>query len=390
MSSLTVGEILRRYAGAYNRTHPLPPRKLRAIKALTECRTSAMGTRADQCGECGHLRLIPNSCRDRHCPQCQFLAREKWLSDRKAELLPVGYFHVVFTIPQELRPIFLVNQKLCYTLLFRAAAETIMTLGRDPKHLGAETGLMAVLHTWGQTLSYHPHMHCLVPAGGLSEDGERWVHCRRPDFFVHVQQLSELFRGKLLDFLRAAYYRGELTFSGSIAHYAFTPVFDSITLKLSKRDWVVHCQPPFGGPAHVVGYLGRYTHRVAISNDRILEDRAGRIWFNYKDYDDGDQVKVMGLTHGEFVHRFLLHILPRNFCKIRYYGLLATRNRRTKYAQARNLLGVGPVRKPELDLRTLLIRCTGNDPKICPQCKAAAMAPAAAPFAPRQPTQAVA
>lgn len=339
-----------------------------ALSDLTACRTAQLGGHVDQCDHCGHLRISYNSCRNRHCPKCQCLAKERWLEAREAELLAVKHFHLVFTLPHELHPLIRMNEALCYGLLFRAASQTLLQLARQKKYLHAQAGMMAVLHTWGQNLSYHPHLHCLVPAGGLSLDGKRWIHSRKR-FFLPVKVLSRLFRGKFLAALKQAFTQGQLKAPPQIP-LASMPQLNTYLRPLYRKEWVVYAKAPFGGPKQVIKYLGRYTHRVAISNDRILGVEAGKVRFRYKDYADGNRVKTMTLAVNEFIRRFLMHILPPGFHKIRYYGLLATRNRATKLAQARKALGQSPIQKPtQRSWQQMLLQLTGTDPCRCPMCQ---------------------
>jgi hypothetical protein len=309
----------------------------RALRSLRDCRTAALGGHVQQCDRCGHRVILYNSCRNRHCPKCQASARAKWLAQRQAELLPVPYFHVVFTLPQELAHLAVQNPKQIYNLLFRAASESLLTIAADPQHLGASIGFLAVLHTWGQNLHLHPHLHCVVPGGGISPDGSRWITCRE-NFFLPVRVLSRLFRNKFLKALRSAFRRGELRFAGDLRYLAAPPAFQSLCQKLAPREWVVYAKPPFGGPERVLKYLARYTHRVAISNHRLRSIENGNVSFAWKDYAHGNQTKDMTLDAVEFIRRFLLHVLPSGFVRIRQFGLLANRVRKQKLDQCRALL----------------------------------------------------
>ncbi len=311
----------------------------RALRNLRDCRTAALGGHLQQCDRCGHRVILYNSCRNRHCPKCQASARAKWLAQRQAELLPVPYFHVVFTLPQELAHLAVQNPKQIYNLLFRAASESLLTIAADPQHLGASIGFLAVLHTWGQNLHLHPHLHCVVPGGGISPDGSRWITCRK-NFFLPVRVLSRLFRNKFLKALRSAFRRGELRFAGDLRYLAAPPAFQSLCHKLAPREWVVYAKPPFGGPERVLKYLARYTHRVAISNHRLRSIENGNVSFTWKDYAHGNQTKDMTLDAVEFIRRFLLHVLPSGFVRIRQFGLLANRVRKQKLDQCRALLAV--------------------------------------------------
>jgi hypothetical protein len=329
----------------------------------------------DECKSCGYIRISYNSCRNRHCPKCQNLAKEEWLIRRKQELLEVAYFHVVFTIPDLLNPLVLVNQKFIYGILFKAAAETLFTLCRDPKHLGANIGLIAILHTWGQNLSEHPHLHCVVPGGGLSEDGSKWVYPKKSKknkkFFIHVNIISDLFKKKFLFYLKRSYQNGTLKFEGRIKSIAEKEDFKNLIDQLYTKKWVTYCKRPFGGPEHVIEYLGRYTHRVAISNNRIHRIENDRVFFTWKDYRDGDKVKETSLDSFEFIRRFLLHILPQEFFKIRYYGILSSRHKKTRLKKCQQILGsiINQQDSEKIDWRQLIKKLTGIDPAVCPNCK---------------------
>jgi hypothetical protein len=337
----------------------------RALRNLRDCRTAALGGHLQQCDRCGHRVILYNSCRNRHCPKCQASARAKWLAQRQAELLPVPYFHVVFTLPQELAHLALQNPKQIYNLLFRAASETLLTIAADPQHLGASIGFLAVLHTWGQNLHLHPHLHCVVPGGGISADGSRWVACRK-NFFLPVRVLSRLFCKKFLKALRSMFRRGQLHLAGDLRYLAAPSAFQSLCQKATRREWVVYAKPPFGGPERVLKYLARYTHRVAISNHRLRSLENGNVRFEWKDYAHGSHTKDMTLDAIEFIRRFLLHVLPSGFVRIRQFGLLANRVRKQKLEQCRALLGA---RHP---LITIDCHCgpevKSEDPHRCPVC----------------------
>jgi len=313
---------------------------------------------------------------NRHCPKCQSLARAQWLEDRQAELLPVEYFHVVFTLPEEIAAIAYQNKEVVYGILFRATAETLRTLAADPQHLGAEIGFFAVLHSWGQNLLHHPHLHCVVPGGGLAPDGKRWIACR-PGFFLPVNVLSCLFRRLFLDYLQAAFEQGQRHFFSSLERLRDPHAFAHYLAPLRQIDWVVHAKPPFGGPEQVLNYLGRYTHRVAISNNRLLDIEDGKITFRWKDYRHNDRPRVMTLEADEFIRRFLLHVLPDGFQRIRHYGFLAHRYRKAKLALCRQLLGVALTavvkRQDQPDYRDLYEKLTGRSLRECPVCHAGHM-----------------
>lgn len=335
--ALEVADILRAHGAAYRAAHPVSPEQAAVMRHLTACRTAALGGHVDTCARCGFVQISYNSCRDRHCPKCQASAREQWIEARLDRVLPVEHFHVVFTLPEDLKPLVLRNQAALYGLLFTAASRTLLDLAADPKRLGAQAGLTAVLHTWGQNLLFHPHLHCVVTAGGLSADGSRWVPARQ-DYLFPVQVMGRLFRGKFLAGLQALYAEGRLAFSGSTAGLADPPAFAALRDCLYRQDWVVYAKPPFGGTEQVFRYLGRYSHRVAIANSRLVALQDGVVAFRWKDYRDGNRWKVMRLAAEEFIRRFLLHVLPKRFVRIRHYGLLAGRNVHGPLQQARRLL----------------------------------------------------
>jgi ssDNA-binding Zn-finger/Zn-ribbon topoisomerase 1 len=313
------------------------PERRRALIDLARCRSAALGGHVEECDRCGHRQIAYNSCRNRHCPKCQGAEAARWVEDRAADLLPVEYFHVVFTLPAALAPIALQNPGVVYGLLFQAVSETLRQLAADPKHLGAEIGFLAVLHTWGQNLQHHPHVHCVVPGGGLSPDASRWIACR-PGFFLPVRVLSRVFRGKFLSLLRAAFDRGRLTFHGTLSPLADPGEFQRRLADSARTEWVVYAKPPFGGPQQVLKYLARYTHRVAISNHRLIGLEGDQVQFLWKDYADEGKQKTMKLKAVEFLRRFLLHVLPAGFVRIRHYGFLANRACREKLALCRTLL----------------------------------------------------
>jgi hypothetical protein len=319
-----VADTFRRYGGGYRQSYDahLGRVERRVMSAVEMCRTARLGGRVQQCQDCGAIRIAYNSCRNRHCPKCPGQASRDWLAARQADLLPVGSFHVVFTLPQQIAAIAFQNKNVFYTILFRAVAETLRKLAADPRHLGAEIGFIAVLHSWGQNLHYHPHIHCIVPGGGLSFDQSRWVACRQ-SFFLPVRVLSRLFRRLFLDGLKQAYDLGQLQFFGDIAGLA-DPLAFNRTIRAARRiDWVVYAKPPFAGPKQVLAYLGRYTHRIAISNSRLVSIDGDRVTFRWKDYRTGGRQKVKTLDAHEFIRRFLLHTVPDGFHRIRHSGLLS-------------------------------------------------------------------
>lgn len=335
---LEVADVFRQCGARYEEVYGGSAAQRRILRDLSHCRTRALGGHKKKCDRCGHQEIVYNSCRNRHCPKCRASARAQWLEDQERDLLGVPYFHVVFTLPEEIGPIALQNKRRVYGLLFRAVAETLLTIARDPRHLGAEIGVLAVLHTWGQNLHHHPHVHCVVPGGGLSPDGSRWVPCRQ-NFFLPVRVLSRRFRNRFLALLQDARDAGKLSFHGRIQPLADTRHWSPWLRSLRSRDWVVYAKPPFGGPQQVLKYLARYTHRVAISNQRLLSFENDRVTFLWKDYARGNRQCTMTLDGVEFTRRFLLHALPKGFQRLRHFGFLANRVRAQKLPLCRALLG---------------------------------------------------
>jgi len=374
--ALEVGDVFRRYGDAYRQSHAgsLSRAQFRVMSAIQRCRTAALGGHVEQCDQCHFQRIAYNSCRDRHCTKCQSLARAQWIEDRQAELLDTQYFHLVFTVPEEIAAIAYQNKEVVYGVLFRAASETLQTIAADPKHLGAQIGFFAVLHSWGQNLMFHPHLHCVVPGGGLSPDCTRWISSRR-DFFLSVRVLSRLFRRLFLQFLEKAFADGQLQFFSALEPLQDRQVFLRYLAPLRRRKWVVYAKKPFAGPQQVLDYVGRYTHRVAISNNRLLNIENGQVQFRYKDYRDGSQQKTMTLSADEFIRRFLLHVLPERFQRIRYYGFLGNRYRKEKLERCRQLLGMAPpeqppsAEKPLEDYRDRYEALTGSSLWECPACQ---------------------
>jgi hypothetical protein len=370
--ALEVADIFRRHGEAFRQARDghLGGVERRVMGAITACRTAALGGHVEQCDDCGTTRIAYNSCRNRHCPKCQGLARLRWLAARQAELLAVPYFHVVFTLPAPVGAIAFQNKAAVYAILFRAAAETLTTIAADPKHLGAQIGVTAVLHTWGQTLQHHPHIHCVVPGGGPSLDGMRWVACR-PGFFLPVRVLSRLFRRLFLQEMKNAFDAGKLRFFSSLAHLAEPAAFAERLDQLRRIDWVVYAKAPFGGPEQVLAYLGRYTHRVAIANSRLISLSDGKVRFTWKDYRQDGKTKTMALDADEFIRRFLLHALPDSFHRIRYYGFLSNGGRGDNIALCRRLLdarNASVVSEPATGHtkgERLLNAC---DCTVCPDC----------------------
>ena len=372
----TVAEVIRSVLDEFLEAYgsELTPEQRRTLKDLTSCRTAALGGHVLGCPECGHQQIAYNSCGNRHCPTCQATASARWLEARAAELLPVPYFHVVFTLPDALDPIALANPRIVYDLLLRSAAETVLELAADPQHLGAKPGMLALLHTWGQTLAFHPHVHCVVTGGGLSLNETGWIAC--PDrYFLPVPILSRVFRGKFLAGLRTAFSDGRLHFRTGLHVQAATAEFEHLVSSSVQTDWVVYVKPPIGGPEVVLKYLARYTHRVAISNARLLDFAGGMVRFRYKDYARGNRQRVMTLPALEFVRRLLLHVLPTGFVRIRHYGILSNRHRHQKLALCHQLLGSDPATGQELPetipLPVNLLSVTPT--RVCPVCGAGRM-----------------
>ncbi|WP_455274401.1 IS91 family transposase [Rhizobium herbae] len=344
-TSIEVADIFRVAGSTYRKAHAgqLSLAQLKVMSAVEHCRTAALGGHVEACEDCGEWRIAYNSCRNRHCPKCQGAAARTWLAEREADLLPVGYFHVVFTLPAEAAVIAFYNKALVYDLLFKAASETMLTIAADPKHLGARIGITAVLHTWGSAMTHHPHVHMIVPGGGIALDGSRWISSR-PAFLLPVRVLGKLFRRLFLTRLLQFHDAGRLAFFGSAAHLADRRAFGRYLSPVRKKRWVVYAKPPFAGPEAVLAYLSRYTHRVAISNSRLISFEETGVTFRYKDYrrDGSDRQQVMTLAPAEFIRRFLLHVLPRGFHRIRHYGLLAGSSRKTSITRARELLNAAP------------------------------------------------
>jgi hypothetical protein len=334
---------------------------VKVLLAIARCRTAALGGHLDECTRCGHRAVSFNSCRNRHCPKCQAGARERWLEKRRRELLPTQYVHVVFTLPRHLAPLVLQNKKILYDLLFRTSAETLLEVARDPQHLGAEIGFFSVLHTWSQKLELHPHVHCVVPAGGLSAGRIGWIKPRY-DFFLPVEVLSRVFRGKFHEALKRAFHDGKLTFHGDLQLLAPPKTFAAWLRPLFRKDWVVYAKRPFGGPEYVLSYLGRYTHRVAISNHRLVSFADGKVTFRWRDSAHNNEQKLLTLAVDEFLRRFLLHLLPRGFVRIRNFGFLANRRRAITLPLCFQLLGSAPQAKAEVST------AASSDAWLCPKC----------------------
>lgn len=354
-----LADVFREHGQSYRRTHALPSSHLKVMRAIEVCRTSELGGHLEKCNTCGFERPAYNSCRNRHCPKCQSLAKAKWLQKQTSELLPVGYFHLVFTLPHELNGLILANKKILLSLLFKTVSQTLLEFGRS--RLGGTVGIIAVLHTWDQTLKDHFHLHCLIPAGALSFDQNRWVKARK-NFLFPVKALSVVFRGKFLDLLKRASDRGKLNCAADAQ-------------RLLKKNWVVYAKNPFGSPERVLDYLGRYTHRVALSNDRIVKVQDGKVTFAYRDRRDGDRLKVMTLDAEEFIRRFLLHVLPEGFMRVRHFGFLSNRAKKHSLCRCRELLGLSPALRevPNKSPQDLLLELTGLDLTRCPSCNQGTM-----------------
>ena len=362
-----LADIFRAHGESYRRAHPLPVSHLKIMQAVERCRTAALGGHLEQCDTCGYERPAYNSCRNRHCPKCQSLAKVKWLDKQKSELLPVGYFHLVFTLPHELNGLILNNKKILLSHLFKAVGETLVDFGRT--RLGGQIGLITVLHTWEQTLLDHFHLHCLVPAGALSFDQKHWRPARQ-NFLFPVKALSVVFRGKFLDFLKRTFDRNKLLFVGQTASLADSVAFNLLINALRKKPWIVYAKKPFGSPVHVLDYLGRYIHRVALSNDRILSAHSRAVTFSYRDRKNDDRKKTMTLDAHEFIRRFLLHVIPKGFVRVRHSGVLANRSKGL-LSKCRQLLDLNPAvpKLAQKSVHELMLELTGIDITRCPLCQ---------------------
>lgn len=359
---IEVQDIFLEYGTQYQQKHKLSYAQSKAVSAIQNCRTAKLGGHIDVCENCGHKQISYNSCRNRHCPKCQTLSKERWIDSQKANLLNVGYFHVVFTLPHELNSVIYQNQKILYNLLFRTVAETLQELAADKKYLGAMLGFTSILHTWGQNLMFHPHIHCIIPAGGLNSLGH-WVNSRKK-FFLPVKVLSHKFRGKFLQLLKSE----ELVFYGSLKYLENPVDFQQLLNTCYNKDWIVYCKPPFKDASCVVEYLGRYTHRVAISNNRILKLENGFVSFKWRDYKDENKWKVMTISIEEFIRRFLFHILPLGFMKIRHYGILGNRNKTVKLNLCKKLTHTPIMPKEKASTLDLIHKILGKDITRCPIC----------------------
>ena len=381
MSSPTVADIFRAGFDQFLATHgPQPLQHLRVASAITACRTPALGGTRQRCDHCGHEKTHFHSCRNRHCPQCQTTARVQWVNDRLSELLPVGYFHVVFTVPSELNPFALRNKRVFYEMLLRAVRDTMLQLAADPKRLGADIGFIAVLHTWGQTLTDHPHVHCIVPGGGFDARRQRWKPCQKR-FLFPIPVLRALYRGKFMALFCQALHNGSIALHGSLAAFADQAAQRRLLDQLYRTEWVVYVKAPFAGPQALVKYLGAYTHRSAISNRRIVGVTESAVSFAYRDYRRGGAPAQMTLGATEFIRRFMLHVLPQGFRRIRYVGLLAARGQASRLARARAFFRLRPLRaiREMEQTRTwvdIIKELTGKDPLLCPACQEGRLQPA--------------
>ena len=367
--TLELADIFRQHGPAYRQAHPMPLHYHRVMRAIEACRTPLLGGVVEWCDQCQYTHTRYRSCRNRHCPKCQGEARAKWLEQRTAELLPTDYFHLVFTLPAPIAAIALHNQDIVYNILFRTVAETLLTIAADPRRLGVETGFFTVLHTWGQNLHFHPHLHCVVPGGGLSPDQDRWIAGDRK-FLLPVKVLSARFRRLFLEALAKAYAAGELHFFGDLTPLCAPTAFARYLAPLQDKKWVVYAKAPFGGPQHVLEYLGRYTHRVAISNRRLLALHDGQVSFEWKEYRDAGKSKAMTLPAEEFIRRFLQHVVPTGLQRIRYYGFLANCHRKAKLTLCRQLLATtcSLLLPQPADCRDLLAALLRTNSQLCPQC----------------------
>jgi hypothetical protein len=370
-----VADIFRLHGGQYRTVRSLPLPHLKVMHSIEVCRTAYLGGHIEKCDSCGYEHPAYNSCRNRHCPKCQTLTKAKWLEDRKSELLPVGYFHTVFTLPHEINPVALCNQKIVFDVLFRAASETLLQFGKN--NLGGKPGFLAILHTWEQTLLDHIHLHCVIAGGALSFDKSSWIPAGE-NYLFSVKALSKVFRGKFLDYLKREFITGELVFAGKASPLAEEKEFLQFIKTLKQKEWVVYCKKPFAGPEKVLDYIGRYTHRVALSNNRIVNVEDGKVTFTYRDRKNADVKKTMTLKAEEFIRRFLLHVLPQGFVRIRHFGFLANRCKKENVQKCRELIDILPAGKydvqqslerPDKTTQEIMLDLTGIDISICPCCK---------------------
>jgi len=370
-ADIEIADIFRQYFSEYTENYQVPQNIRKVVDAIISCRTAVLGGHVEICEECGHKQISYNSCRDRHCPKCQFVRKEKWVLEKDADILPIEYFHVVFTVPDKLHLLMYRNEKKLYSLLMRSVGRTITEIGEEPRFLEGKTGAICVLHTWGQKLELHPHVHTIVPGGSLSNDRKKWISCKK-GYFLPVKVLSKRFRRIFLDGLKELYGNNQLYLEGTSDRYKDGKVFQQLINELYEKDWVVYAKKPFRNVHTVIRYLSRYTHRIAISNYRILKIEDDRVFFRFRDYRDANQQKVMSLSSVEFMRRFLLHVLPFRFVKIRYVGLLSNRTREKNIRLCRELLKVKPedvpCRQEYSDFADLLLSVFGFDVRKCPEC----------------------
>jgi hypothetical protein len=366
MSSLQ--EVMLLHGDKYLKSKKLPLNIYKTLSAIKYCKTSALGGHVYQCDSCGQIKISYNSCRNRHCPKCQSYAKELWVYERRKSLLPTQYFHVVFTVPEELNSLILFNQKELYSVFFKSVSETLLELSRDKKYLGADIGFTTILHTWGQNLMNHPHIHCVIPGGGLSLDQSKWINSKKK-FFIPVKVLSRKFRGKFLYYVNELYLNNKLKFSSNISELASRDVFSQFKDSLYKKEWIVYSKPPFGGAEHVLQYLSRYTHRVAISDNRIIKVDNDAVVFKWRDYKENNKEKVMTLNPQEFIRRFTMHILPDRFVKIRHYGILGNRNKQLKFKRCLEIFRVKPKKDDSLSSAELFFKLTGIKIGMCKVCE---------------------
>jgi len=365
---LELQDIFNCFADSFLANNTVSYEGIKAVKAIKSCRTSALGGHVDVCEDCGCLNISYNSCRNRNCPKCGNIKKEQWIEDRKADLIPVRYFHTVFTVPHELNPLFMCNTALMLSILFKSASETLRVLAMDKKYLGAEIGTTVVLHTWGQNMAFHPHVHCIVPGGGLSPSGISFVKSGKK-FFIPVRVLSKVFRGKFMDYLVKAYYDNKLVLQGGCQELVNDACFQSFKDSMYNTGWVVYCKKPFKQTHHIIQYLANYTHKIVIYNNRLISMDDNTVTFRWKDYKDKNRQKHMTLDATEFIRRFLMHVLPSGFQKIRHYGILSNRNRNYKLAQCKKLTGMPDIEvKVKLNARDLILKLTGVDISLCRHC----------------------
>lgn len=366
MSSLQ--EIIEIHGENYIRDNKLPANVLKALSSIQYCKTASLGGHIYECDKCGETTIAYNSCRNRHCPKCQTYAKELWIYERSKSLLPIHYFHIVFTIPEQLNSLVLFNQKELYSILFTSVSETLLELAKDKKYLGADIGFTSILHTWGQNLMNHPHIHCIIPGGGLSLDKTKWIKSKKK-FFIPVKVLSRKFRGKFLYYLNKLYLNNKLTFPKSISELNSRNIFNEFKDSLYKKEWIVYSKAPFSSAEYVLQYLGRYTHRVAISDNRIIKVDENNVSFRWRDYKDNNKQKLMTLKANEFIRRFTMHILPDRFVKIRHYGILGNRNKKLKFKRCLEIFRIKPRDDEKLSSAELFFKLTGIKIGMCKVCE---------------------